>query len=51
MYNQGARGPLDSTSIICSINIFQGFFLNIFSHKHWQGGGGLLFKVGVTDGY
>ena len=49
MYDQGAPGPFNSNSIICSLSISPNyyFFKSILSRKNWRGGGGLLLKNGI----
>ena len=41
--------PLNS--IICAINISPSFCFDILFRKNWRDAGGLLFKVGIIDGY
>ena len=47
MYDQGPGAPQFKLKNLFNKHFPSLFFENNFSGKNWQGGGGLLFKVGI----
>ena len=50
MYDLGAGAPQFKFNTLFNKHFFL-LFLNILFGKNWRGGGGLLFEVGIIDGY